>query len=407
MCVYVTRQFNKKEAFALIAILLTETVFDISEAMAYYYRGNETEIGYIMVRVTNFTVFFCGYILAMFVFKYMSELIKNRGGNVKKFFSRIIYSLGFSAIVLLIMSRIFDFYYAFDEHNRYYRLNESYPMMIGIGLIILLTLFILTLKNRQIFQKAEFIAFSLIETAPMIGLIIQLKYYGYSIFNLVNTIMILLLFMVYEINYGAALVRREREIAEERLRMYQGQIHPHFIFNSLSVIRSLLPGKSEAKDALDQFSRFLRGSLDNMIEKECIMVSEEIKTVESYLKLQERRFGKNLEIELEIFDDNFLLPTFTIQTLVENAITHGIREKSDGLGKLKIKMYETDCEHIIEVIDDGVGFDVKILYESNKNHVGLKNLQERLKMMCNGELEIKSEKNNGTVAKVHIPKKMS
>ena len=70
-------------------------------------------------------------------------------------------------------------------------------------------------------------------------------------------------------------------------------------------------------------------------------------------------------------------------------------------------MYETDCEHIIEVIDDGVGFDVKILSESNKNHVGLKNLQERLKMMCNGELEIKSEKNNGTVAKVHIPKKMS
>lgn len=159
MCVYVTRQFNKKEAFALIAILFTETVFDISEAMAYYYRGNETEIGYIMVRVTNFTVFFCGYILAMFVFKYMSELIKNRGGNVKKFFSRIIYSLGFSAIVLLIMSRIFDFYYTFDEHNRYYRLNESYPMMIGIGLIILLTLFILTLKNRQIFQRQSLLHF--------------------------------------------------------------------------------------------------------------------------------------------------------------------------------------------------------------------------------------------------------
>ena len=68
-------------------------------------------------------------------------------------------------------------------------------------------------------------------------------------------------------------------------------------------------------------------------------------------------------------------------------------------------MYETDCEHIIEVIDDGVGFDVKILYESNKNHVGLKNLQERLKMMCNGELEIKLEKIMGQLQKSISQKK--
>jgi sensor histidine kinase YesM len=86
--------------------------------------------------------------------------------------------------------------------------------------------------------------------------------------------------------------------------------------------------------------------------------------------------------------------------LVENAIKHGITKKADG-GTVKITTYDTDTHYVIEIIDDGVGFDAK----STEMHVGLQNVQNRIAACVKGEVTVKSTVGVGTRVTIEIPKK--
>ena len=206
---------------------------------------------------------------------------------------------------------------------------------------------------------------------------------------------------------------REHEkdlMARQRIKTMISQIQPHFIYNSLSVIGSYLDEPDVAEEALEHFAGFLRGNIDLLNVEECISVQKELDTVDNYLYLVRKRFGGKIIVEKDISDTDFSLPPFTIQSLVENAITHGIRKNRGGAGTLLLKTYNTKDVHIIEVEDDGTGFDVLSLneeYEAGKEngfHIGLSNVKERLWVMSHGTLSVESEKGKGTKVKVCIPK---
>ena len=195
------------------------------------------------------------------------------------------------------------------------------------------------------------------------------------------------------------------------------QIKPHSIYNSLVAIRSYLDEPEKAEEVLDHFAGFLRGSIDVLEETGCIRASREFETVENYLYMEKERFGDDLTVIYEIRDSDFDLPPFSVQTLVENAVRHGIRESETGKGTVRIKSYRTETDHVVEVWDDGVGFSdrayqpggadqpdaVKSERHRHRAHIGLSNLQKRLSLMCGGWLEIGNEKE--TVVRMRIPTK--
>ena len=145
---------------------------------------------------------------------------------------------------------------------------------------------------------------------------------------------------------------------------------------------------------------------DVLEENGCIRAEREFATVNDYLYIEKARFGKKLTVETEIKDDDFFIPAFAVQTLAENAVNHGIRENPEGRGTVRIRSYETDTEHIVEVRDDGKGFDPTSAVPKNdgRSHIGLSNLRSRLSGMCEGTLDIESEPGKGTTARIHIPK---
>ncbi len=409
LCVYATRSFEPKAAYSLIGILLSDAAINLAESLAYYYRGMETQLGYVMVRVTNYVVFFGGYVLASFSVAHIGRLIEIRGGHEAKWTENLSYLIAIIGIILLTASRIFGFYYAFDEHNRYYRL-DSYWISMALVELMMFLLFFRIMKNRKVIRKLEMVATLGMVFLPIIGVVIQVMFYGISIYNIADTLAIIFLVVVHELEYSADTVAREKVAAEERVRLYHSQIQPHFIYNCLTTIRSYIPRDSKAREVLNEFTKFLRGSLDIINEAECISASREFATVESYLYLEKERMGDNLTIEKEIIDTDFMIPPFTVQILVENAIKHGIRGDTIGKGTVVIKCDTRGEYHVIEVRDDGVGFDISrlddiISGDEPHTHVGVINLRERLKLMCNGRLDIMSSPGSGTVAKVFIPLK--
>ena len=197
---------------------------------------------------------------------------------------------------------------------------------------------------------------------------------------------------------------REHEqgmMAQQRIKMLVSQIHPHFIYNCLTVISAYLDEPKKAEEALENFTSFLRGSIDHLDTSECIEAGKEFEIVGHFLYLEKERFGDDLKIEYNVTDTDYKLPAYTVQTLVDNAIRHGIANRKGG-GTLTLSAYETDRYHVIEVGDDGPGFSEE--EDKSRAHIGLNNVKERVEYMCSGSLLIESRKGKGTVVIVRIPR---
>jgi sensor histidine kinase YesM len=135
-----------------------------------------------------------------------------------------------------------------------------------------------------------------------------------------------------------------------------------------------------------------------------IAFEKELSFVKTYLDIEKVRFDDELEINFDIGVTDFKLPVLTIQPIVENAVKHGTSKKK-GVAQLFISTVENDDCYMICIRDTGVGFDTEAYNDDGHKHVGINNVKERLKNLCDGTLTIESEVGVGTCATIRIPKK--
>ena len=176
------------------------------------------------------------------------------------------------------------------------------------------------------------------------------------------------------------------------LKALQSQINPHFLFNVLNTMASLIRTNPEkAREVTIDLSSYLRYNLDNNVKS--VELIKELNQIDTYIKIEKVRFGNKLNILYDVDESlyNFQIPSLIIQPLVENSIKHGILKKRDnGCVKIIIKKIGKDIEVIIE--DDGVGIEQTIidnLDKQIKENIGLKNVHQRLKLLYGEGLNIK------------------
>jgi len=177
---------------------------------------------------------------------------------------------------------------------------------------------------------------------------------------------------------------REKEAAEEharklaveaRLRSLESRIHPHFLFNTLNSISSLIAvNPSRAEQIVGRLATLLRASLDTS-KQPLIPLQQELAMVESYVDIERVRFGDKLRGSVDVPAElqNASVPPMSVQALVENAVKHGIAPCSGG-GEVRVTASADDGSLRIEVRDTGPGFDLTAIPAGH----GLDNLVERL-----------------------------
>ncbi|MGN0142057.1 MAG: sensor histidine kinase [Roseburia sp.] len=209
------------------------------------------------------------------------------------------------------------------------------------------------------------------------------------------------------VNYQASMRAKEleKELKENRITLAMSQIQPHFIYNSLNTIYHLCDKDIElAQQAISDFSDYLQRSLSAADRTTLISFEEELKHVKIYLKLEQLRFGKKLNVVYHIETAGFMLPALSVQPLVENAVKHGICRREGGGGTVIITAREcADCFEVI-ISDDGVGFVPGTESKGQGTHVGIRNVRQRLDIMCHATLEVESEPGKGTTSTIRIPK---
>ncbi len=186
-----------------------------------------------------------------------------------------------------------------------------------------------------------------------------------------------------------------------QLEMLRYQLNPHFLFNALNSIRASVDEDSaRAKQMITQLSEFLRYSLLHESTKK-ISLREELEAVQNYLAIEKIRFEEKLEIEFDVESaaEDFKVPCFLLNPLVENAIKHGLQTSEKPL-KIKISAKVLENKLVLEVANSG---KLKNGMESNGTKIGLKNVRERLEKLfgANGKFELQQD--NGLVkARIEI-----
>ena len=205
------------------------------------------------------------------------------------------------------------------------------------------------------------------------------------------------------------------ELAQKQaeLEFLQMQINPHFLYNALDTIswKALGEGNTDVSEMSIALAELLRAT----IKKESfISLKEEMSTVKDYLYIQEQRFGDKISVDYQIDEnlEDYQVPNFILQPLIENAIIHGLEPKVEK-GKLLLRIKKQGEKLYFLIADDGVGMserEIEILYEQCEENdtsksIGIKNVYRRL-ILCYGEnsrLYIKSKKNKGTEIRFSIP----
>lgn len=276
-------------------------------------------------------------------------------------------------------------------------INYLFPVIIlGPEVVMIL------ISSRRTGNKSILLLIAYVALPILSSLIIPST--GYDTLCLATTLSVLLLYVTVYVRRGKMLALQEKELADARVDVMLSQIQPHFLYNALSVIQDMCHGKSpEAEKTTVEFSEFLRGNLDSLAIKETIPFTQELHHTQNYLSLVGMKYGNRLNINYDIRDSHFRMPALTLQPIVENAVRYGIMQL-DTEGTVEIRSYETAKDHVIEVVDNGMGYDVMEKKYDGRTHIGISNVRERLRSMCGGELNITSREGVGTDAVIRIPK---
>lgn len=195
---------------------------------------------------------------------------------------------------------------------------------------------------------------------------------------------------------------RKKEFDEQsaRLASLESRVHPHFLFNAINSILSLIrDDPARAEQLLERMAALLRVSLDQD-QRSLVPLGQELKLARDYLEIEQARFDQRLRFRFEIPENlaGVEVPPFSIQTLVENSVKYAISPSRMG-GEIVVTAHSRDGELRVEVSDQGPGFDADALTSGH----GLELLRSRLTALFGDRAALEFERHDGMVVRMRIP----
>jgi two-component system, LytTR family, sensor kinase len=205
------------------------------------------------------------------------------------------------------------------------------------------------------------------------------------------------------------LEEQERLLLHARMEALQNQINPHFLFNTLNSISSLVRFDPEtAREVISKLATILRRMLNST--EAFVPLREEVEFIDNYLDIEVVRFGRDkLHVVKDLAPESLdvMIPAMLLQPLVENSIKHGLASKVEG-GSIHLRSRISGSRLVIEVEDDGVGMAATQLLEAahtRRSGIGMANVSERLEVLYGdtARMTIDSQEGKGTLVRIRLP----
>lgn len=389
----------------LLVLCISVFVYDLFDSIAYLSDGYTGSYGSIWKHIGEYGYFTTGIFLMVFLF----DVIKKKLLSITA--ERPTYKIltGIQALqginfLLLISNPLENKLFYISSYNQYARGILYYVwssvniISLAVGAIICAIHF----RTMNAFQKRTTCVTVIISLAACVC---NIFFYTISLHCICVSLITLYLFIVYSKNRTDIIMENSLKIKKLRTDLVLSQISPHFIQNSITAIIYYSDKDTEkTRTALTNFSKYLRKNIDYVNINRLVTIEEEIEHAKLYLSLEELRLGEDLKIEFDLESGSFRLPVLTIQPMVENAVKHGIKKSENGCGTVTVRTKETEDNYVINIEDDGAGFDTDKLKSIDATHTGIRSVKCRLAMFCSGTLSLESTPGKGTVCTITIPK---
>ena len=405
---FLERKYRTKSGRLFVWCLLAHAAMLLVDAPIWILLASPRPENVILIKVLSFfsDTFLCALIslYAYCLTEYISEKQK-----ISLRFAHIITALCAVAVLLWLINAFNGMYIYYDENG----LDQTGPLyLVSQAFYVVLpamTMF-LALHYRGILGWKNTCIFVLYGALPVMGIPLQILWAVTPVYLAATVSLVLVYTLIHvaqvrrEADIEKALVQKELALSESNNSLVLSQIQPHFLYNALTSIYRLCDVKPEAaKEAVSNFSKYLRGNLDSIKQTKMISFADELKHLQAYLSLEKMRYDEYLEVRYDISATEFFIPPLTVQPLVENAVNHGISDMPEG-GCVTVSTREEPDHYEIQVSDNGVGFDPETQPADGRSHIGISNVRSRLAIMCRGTLDIISAPGSGTTAVIKIPK---
>jgi two-component system LytT family sensor kinase len=199
---------------------------------------------------------------------------------------------------------------------------------------------------------------------------------------------------------------QDRLLMQARVDALISQINPHFLFNTLNTVSSLIRFDPDtARDVVLNLSNILRRRL--RVQAHFLPLQQELDFIDDYLSIEIVRFGSDkLRVQKEIDPETYemQIPSMILQPMVENSIRHGIGPKVEG-GTIILRAARQDGRLVLEVSDNGIGISPERQREVFESGIGIRNVRDPLKMLYGGDfsLRVESRPGQGTSIRFELP----
>lgn len=396
MMLYITEKINDDKSCTnkyMTELLLAFFLLVILDAFAWMLDG-KTQMLIILkvVCVINYIMgVICGVLFHYYLLAYLEVRTK-----VSRYLKYFVWPTSIIAVVLWFTSIWTGLVYSFEENGNF--IYSDYHLcslwLCSFSIVIDMVIVVYYRKNLGKRDTIIFLAYGLLPLAAI------------PFSAMLDTEVFIYMGMLFSIMLIHCIisVEQHKQFLEQTTLLMHSQVQPHFLYNSLNVISYLCTEEPElAREATERFACYLRRNLDLLKSNELVPFADELNHTETYIWLEQLRFREKLTVVYNIENKMFKIPLITLQPIVENAIKHGICGREDG-GIVRIGVEEMEKYYEIYVEDNGVGFDMNTVIFDEKDHVGIKSVRDRLKVMCNGTLEIESTIGIGTMVKIYLPK---
>ena len=405
---FLERKHKKKSGKLFVWCLISQTAMLLVDAPIWILLANPKPENVIPIKILSFfsDAFLCA-LISLYAYC-LTEYINERKKISYGYTNLITVLCGISLVLCLInaFNGMYIYYDAtgLDQTGPHYLLSQAFNVVLPAMTMVLAFRYhdVIGWRNTWIW-----VLYGLI---PVLSIPVQVLW-AVTPVCIATTVSLVLVYTLIHVEQAEREANIEKELAQKELALSESnnslvlsQIQPHFLYNALTSIYRLCDVMPEAaKEAVSNFSKYLRGNLDSIKQKKMISFADELKHLQAYLSLEKIRYDDYLDIKYDIKTTEFFIPPLTVQPLVENAVNHGISDLPGG-GLVTISTEEKRDYYEIRVSDNGVGFDPETVPEDGRSHLGIMNVRSRLNIMCHGTLDIKSAPGDGTVAIIQIPK---
>lgn len=405
---FLERKYRTKTGRFLVWVLIAHTAMLLVDAPIWILLANPKPENVIPIKILSFSsdAFLC-VLISLYAYC-LTEYINERKKISYGYTNLITVLCGISLVLWLInaFNGMYIYYDAtgLDHTGPHYLLSQAFNVVLPAMTMVLAFRYhdVIGWRNTWIW-----VLYGLI---PVLSIPAQVLW-AVTPVCIATTVSLVLVYTLIHVEQAEREANIEKELAQKELALSESnnslvlsQIQPHFLYNALTSIYRLCDVKPEAaKEAVSNFSKYLRGNLDSIKQTKMISFADELKHLQAYLSLEKIRYDDYLDIKYDIKTTEFFIPPLTVQPLVENAVNHGISDLPVG-GLVTISTEEKRDYYEIRVSDNGVGFDPETVPEDGRSHLGIMNVRSRLNIMCHGTLDIKSAPGDGTVAIIQIPK---